>query len=87
MEKREIFRCNLTVQNGKFKQIIKDVVYKHTDGYYSNRRELKMYGIQDRVLVLDVEVIASLGFEAVPGGFTELTKSDETRNEITGDYE
>lgn len=78
----EIFHANLLVQDGKTKKWIKDVVYKYTDGYFHNRRYVK-----EPLKVLKVDVIKSLGFDAIDLGFKEVQKSDEKRNEITGAYE
>lgn len=39
--KKEIIFCNLILQNGKNKLHLKNVVYKHTDGYFKNSRDRK----------------------------------------------
>jgi len=83
MEAREIFYCNLTLQNGKDKIILKEVIYKESNGYFKNVR----LGIKEPLKVLKVDVIKSLGFESLSNTYTEVTKSDEKRNEITGAYE
>jgi hypothetical protein len=75
MEKREIFYCNLTVLKNNKKTIINEVVFKNVDGYYKGSK------------VLDIDVICSLGFENLTNEFTEVKKSDEKRNNITGAYE
>jgi len=56
---REIFYCNLTVLHNKKEFLLKEVVYKETDGYY---RKKSLFG-QDSVKVLKVDIIKSLGFE------------------------
>ena len=78
----EIFHANLLVQDGKTQKWVKSVVYKETDGYFHNKRYFK-----EPVKVLKVDIIKSLGFDAVDLQYTEVTKSDETRNKITGAYE
>ena len=59
MEKKEIFYCNLTLQNGKSNLFLKNVVYKETDGYFINKR----LGILQPLKVLKIDIIHSLGFE------------------------
>jgi glucan biosynthesis protein len=78
----EILYANLTIQDGKTIKVIKDVVYKHKDGFYHNRKMFK-----EPVKVLKVEKIKSLGFDCEYLGYQEVKKSDEKRNEITGAYE
>lgn len=79
---KEILFSNLTIQDGKTIKIIKEVVYKHTDGFYHNKKMFK-----EPVKVLKVEKIKSLGFDCEYLSFKEVKKSDEKRNEITGAYE
>ena len=83
MERKEIFYCNLTLQNGKDNIYLKNVVYKDNNGYFKNTR----LGIKEPLKVLKVEVIKSLGFENLSNEYTEIKKSDEKRNNITGAYE
>jgi hypothetical protein len=83
MERKEIFFCNLTLKKNKEKIIVNDVVYKCVDGYYKN---IKL-GIKEPLKVLKVDVIKSLGFENISNDFTEVKKSNEKRNNITGIYE
>jgi hypothetical protein len=59
MEKKEIFYCNLTLQNGKKNLFLKNVVYKEADGYFINKR----LGILQPLKVLKIDIIHSLGFE------------------------
>lgn len=82
MERKEIFYCNLTLQNGKKNIYLKNVVYKETDGYFKNTR----LGIKEPLKVLKVDIIKSLGFENLTNDYTEIKKSDEKRNSI-GAYE
>lgn len=59
MELKEIFYCNLTLQNGKKNIYLKNVVYKEENGYFKNIR----LGIKEPLKVIKVDIIASLGFE------------------------
>jgi len=79
---REIFYCNLTVEFKGKPFLLKEVVYKETDGFY---RKKSLF--TDPVKVLKVDIIKSLGFEVEQAGHTEVKKSDEQRNKITGAYE
>lgn len=83
MERKEIFYCNLTLQNGKDKIHLKNVVYKDEDGLFKNSR----LGIKEPLKVLQIDIIQSLGFENLTNEYTEVKKSNEKRNEITGAYE
>jgi hypothetical protein len=78
----EIFRANLLVQTDKGPKWVKDVVYKHTDGYFHRKRYFK-----EPVKVLQVEIIKSLGFSFEGLTHIEVKKSEETRNTTTGAYE
>lgn len=79
---REIFYCNLTVDFKGKATLVKEVVYKETDGFY---RKKSLFS--DPVKVLNVDIIKSLGFEVENLSHTDVTKSDEQRNKITGAYE
>ena len=83
MERKEIFYCNLTLQNGKNNIYLKNVVYKYDNGYFKNTR----LGIKEPLKVLKIEVIKSLGFENLSNEYDAVKKSDEKRNNITGAYE
>jgi hypothetical protein len=79
---KEILFCNLIVSH-KGKNIeLNEVVYVEEDGMYSNKKKFDI-----SVKVISVQVIKSLGFQAEQSGFSEVTKSDENRNSITGAYE
>lgn len=84
---KEIFFCNLIVEHNKKKLSIKEVVYKESDGYYHNKTALSKYGINEKVKVLNVDIIKSMGFENIDTGYTVVGKSNEKRNETTGAYE
>jgi hypothetical protein len=75
--------CNLTLQNGKDKIHLKNIVYKDEDGFFKNSR----LGIKEPLKVLKIDIIQSLGFENLSNEFTEVKKSNEKRNNITGAYE
>lgn len=84
---REIVYANLKLEHkGKVIEL-NEVVYKNADGYYYHRALLKPFKITERVKVLDVEILARLGFENKNIGFTRAAKSEEQRNKITGAYE
>lgn len=82
-DRKEIFFCNLTLENKKSKIVLKEVVYKEENGYYKNTR----LGIKEPLKVLNVDVICSLGFENKNKGYDIGIKSEEKRNNITGAYE
>ena len=83
MERKEIFYCNLTLQDGKNNIYLKNVVYKEEDGYFKNVR----LGIKEPFKVIKIDVITSLGFENLSNEYTEVKQSNEKRNKITGAYE
>jgi hypothetical protein len=75
MERKKIFYCNLTILKDKKKEIIKEVVFKNIDGFYKGNK------------VLDIDIISVLGYENLSNDYTEIKKSDEKRNNITGAYD
>lgn len=75
MKKDEIVYCNLTVLRNKKKKVLPQVVYREKDGFYKGEK------------VLNVEVIKSLGFSNNSKKYTEVKKSNETRNTVTGSYD
>jgi hypothetical protein len=75
MERKKIFYCNLTILKDKKKEIIKEVVFKNIDGFYKGNK------------VLDIDIISVLGYENLTNDYTEIKKSDEKRNNITGAYD
>lgn len=79
---KEIFYCNLTILHNNKPLIIKEVIYKETDGFYHNK---KMFN--NPVKVIKIDVIKSLGFENISNGHIEVQKSQEQRNIITGAYD
>lgn len=87
IQDKEIVYCNLKFKYKNKVFNLEEVVYKKTDGYYYNRRILDPLNVKEKVLVYDIEIIKRLGFENKSKGFTEVKKSDEQRNKITGAYE
>lgn len=73
--KKEIFFCDLIVIKDKKEIKIKNVVWMETETHHK-KMEIKQ-----------VIKIKSLGFQSLQTGFTEVKKSDEKRNNITGAYE
>lgn len=87
LKQDEIIYCNAKC-NYKGKEYRLDkIVHKHTDGFYYKRRILEPFGIKEPVKLYDIEIINRLGFANKAKGYTEVKKSDETRNKITGAYE
>jgi len=82
MKAKEIILCNLTLLENKKTIILKNVVYKNSNGYYKNYR----LGIKKPLKVINVECIKSLGFESLKKGHSEVLKSDNKRDDITGAY-
>lgn len=72
---KEIFFCDLIVIKDKKEIKIKNVVWLETETHHK-KMEIKQ-----------VIKIKSLGFQSLQTGFTEVKKSDEKRNNITGAYE
>ena len=72
---KEIFFCDLIVIKDKKEIKIKNVVWMETETHHK-KMEIKQ-----------VIKIKSLGFQSLQTGFTEVKKSDEKRNNITGAYE
>lgn len=79
---KDILFCNLTVLHKKKEVVLKEVVYKETDGYYRKKRYFDM-----PVKVINVDVIKVLGKENPSLGYKEVKKSNVERNKITGAYE
>ena len=62
----EIIYANLTLtKTVKSKEVeiyLTEVVYKHTDGFYHNKRVLRSLGENEPLKVVKVDLITSLGF-------------------------
>ena len=88
MKKGEIVYCNLKVRHKNKTIILKKVVYKLTDGFYYKKYILDRYKINEKVQVLNVDIIERLGFENKNLGYTTAIANDNhTRNKITGSYD
>lgn len=84
----EIVYCDLIVRHKGKNVKIKKVVYKN-DGnkFFYNRRNLEILKIKEPVLIKEVKIISRLGYENNATGYTEVKRSEEQRNNITGAYE
>ena len=87
IKKGEIVHCNLKFKHNKKEYKLNEIVYKETDGYFYCRRLMQPLKIDKPVRVYDIEVLQRLGFENKSVGYTEVKKSNEQRNKITGAYE
>ena len=75
MERKEIFFCDLIVVKDKKETQIKNVVWMETETHHKKMEIKKIFKHK------------SLGFQSLQNGFTEVSKSNEKRNNITGAYE
>lgn len=75
MERKEIFFCDLIVIKDKKEVKVKNVVWMQTE---TEHKKMK---------IKEVIKHKSLGFQSLQKGFTEVSKSIEKRNDITGAYE
>ena len=75
MERKEIFFCDLIVIKDKKEVKIKNVVWMETETEHK------------RMIIKEVVKHKSLGFQSLQSGFTEVAKSNEKRNTITGAYD
>lgn len=70
---------------------LKGVVYKESaDGKYKPtfpNPTLDRLKVKEPLKVVSIEVIVSLGYANTTNDYTEVNKSDEKRNNITGAYE
>lgn len=87
VEKGEIVLCDLKVIHKNKIYEIKDVIYKNVDGMFYRKRHLDTLKIYESVKVHSVVVLKRLGFESKAKGYTEVKKSDSSRNKITGTYD
>ena len=83
----EIVYCDLTIIHKGVKYTLEGVVYKNDGNLFYKKSYLKKLNIKEPVEVVDIRVISRLGFENKSKAFTEVKKSDEKRNKITGAYE
>jgi hypothetical protein len=75
MKRNEIFFCDLIVIKDKKQARIENVVWMETETHHK-KMEIK-----------EVIKLKSLGFQSLQNGYTEVSKSNEKRNKITGAYE
>lgn len=75
MKRKEIFFCDLIVVKDKKETKIKNVLWMETETHHK-KMEIK-----------EIFKHKSLGFQNSQLGFTEVSKSNEKRNNITGAYE
>ena len=87
VELGEIVFCDLTIIHKGTKHKLEKVVYKNDGNLFYKRNYLEKLKIKEPVKIEDIKVISRLGFENKAKGFTEVKRSDETRNKITGAYE
>ena len=84
----EIVYCDLIVRHNDKDVKLKKVVYKN-DGnkFFYNRRNLEILKIKEPVLIKEIKIISRLGYENKSTKYTEVKRSEEKRNNITGAYE
>lgn len=75
MERKEIFFCDLIVIKNKKEVKIEKVVWVDEETHHKKMEIKKVFKLK------------SLGFQSLQKGFTEVLKSDEKRNTITGAYD
>lgn len=75
MERKEIFFCDLIVIKDKKETLIKNVVWMETETQHK-KMEIKK-----------VIKHKSLGFQSLNRQYSEVSKSNEKRNDITGAYD
>jgi hypothetical protein len=87
LKHNEIIFCNAKFRKDKEEIQLTEIVYKHTDGNYYNRRILEHYKVTIPVKLYDIEIISRLGFAHKETRYYEVKKSNEIRNKITGSYD
>tara|TARA_R110000772_G_scaffold36098_6_gene86671 strand:+ start:2118 stop:2393 length:276 start_codon:yes stop_codon:yes gene_type:complete len=87
VELGEIVYCDLTITHKGHKHKIKKVVYKNEGKPIYKGRLLRELKINEPVKIINIYVISRHGFENKSKEYTEVKRSDETRNKITGAYE
>jgi hypothetical protein len=75
MERKEIFFCDLIVIKDKKEIKVKNVVWMETE---TEHKKMKIKQIIKH---------KSLGFQSLQKSYTEVSKSNEKRNDITGAYD
>ena len=87
ISKGEIVYCNMTIKHKGKKHELKKIVYKNVGKKFTKKHYLKPLGINECVDIIDIEILSRLGFENTSKEYTEVKKSNEKRNNITGAYE
>jgi ribosomal 50S subunit-recycling heat shock protein len=75
MRRKEIFYCDLIVIKNNKEVKIENVVWMETETEYK------------KMIIKEVIKHKSLGFQSLQKDYTEVTKSNEKRNNITGAYD
>lgn len=83
----EIVYCNMTIYYKNKYYKLKKIVYKNENKLFYKRKHLEPLNIKEPVVIYDIEIISRLGFENKATGYTEVKRSEEQRNNITGAYE
>jgi hypothetical protein len=84
----EIVYCDLIIIHKKKEYKIKNVIYKNDQsGLFNKKKYLDRLNIQNSAEIKSINILCRLGFESKTKGYTEVLKSQENRNKITGAYE
>jgi len=75
MKSKEIFFCDLVVIKDKKELKIKNVVWMETESEHK------------KMPIKEIIKHKSLGFQSLQKSYTEVSKSNEKRNNITGAYD
>lgn len=87
VKKGEIVFCNMTIEYKGKNHLLKEIVYKNVGKKFTKKHYLKPLGINEDVKIIDIKILSRLGFENKGNEYTEVKKSNEKRNNITGAYE
>jgi hypothetical protein len=74
-ERKNICFGSLRIKDKKSEAFVVNAVWTEGDTHYKNNEIIKVVSFK------------YVGKTAITNGYTEASKSDETRNEITGAYE
>lgn len=99
MKLGQIVYCNLKVKTmckKKKEYIIENCIFSHPYEekrnvlYWSemnDRRLIKQTPFKEDLCILKIDIISYLGFRHKGSGYTEVKKTNENRNKITGAYD
>lgn len=89
MKINEILYCNIEVLNKGKPITLNKVVYLYDgNNTLNDERLLKRYNLPNKLKIINIEIIKSLGFKNQNKDYTEVKKSEEKiRNRKTGSYE